>query len=208
MFGGYFNKYPYSNFHDLNLDYILDEVKKMRSELDEWETKVLAKANAYTDEEILKLKAELLNALNALEQAVNTKIALMQQDIDTFKQAVTILLAAQDKKIDDAIQMVTERIAAFEMLIDLKIEQNNKKLIEELQEGLANILVINYFTGEKVTIQAMFDYLCMLHLQDAITYDELAARKVTYDNFIAAHFTYTQLIAQGKIVVPQGGRKK
>lgn len=68
---GFFNNFPYTNFHDLNLDWILKAMKKIESETGE-----LIKDFALTREEFEKLKTyvdEFINNTN-IEQAVNNKL--------------------------------------------------------------------------------------------------------------------------------------
>ena len=81
--------------------------------------------------------------------------------------------------------------------IDVKIENNNEYILSHLEDELAKIKVINYFTGEKVTVQAMFNYLSELHLENPITYTELAAAEITYTDFAALNMTYTELAVKG-----------
>ena len=59
------------------------------------------------------------------------------------------------------------------------------------------IKVINYFTGEQVSIQDMFNYLAGLHLTDAIDYDTMALRAKTYTEFANMNMTYTNLAMHG-----------
>ena len=36
-----FEQFPYTNFHDLNLDWVLKEVKRVSEAVDKWSTEVL-----------------------------------------------------------------------------------------------------------------------------------------------------------------------
>ena len=78
------------------------------------------------------------------------------------------------------------------------IERNNEYIFREIEDNLlANISVINYFTGERMTIQKMFDYLASLHLENAITYNGLREKNLTYAELIAKSISYTELVKNG-----------
>ena len=46
---GLFEQFPYSNFHELNLDWILQKIKELDEKVDSIEDRILKQANAYTD---------------------------------------------------------------------------------------------------------------------------------------------------------------
>lgn len=69
-----FEQFPYTNFHDLNLDWVLKEVKRVSEAVDKWSTEVLDAAKAYTDVKIAA-EAERSNQANMeLKQSVETAI--------------------------------------------------------------------------------------------------------------------------------------
>ena len=81
---------------------------------------------------------------------------------------------------------------------DLQIERNNEYIFREIEDNiLGNITVINYFTGERMTVQGMFDYLASLHLQNSITYDGLRDKNLTYTELVGKSITYTELVKNG-----------
>ena len=61
--------------------------------------------------------------------------------------------------------------------------------------------MLNYFTGTRYSVQDMFDYLCLLHVENGITYDELAAAENTYTQLAAYNMTYTQLAMNGGSII-------
>ena len=68
-----------------------------------------------------------------------------------------------------------------------------------MQTYLSQIKVINFFTGEMISIQDMFDYLAGLHTTDSIDYDTMAARAKTYTELAAFNKTYTELTMSANI---------
>ena len=85
---------------------------------------------------------------------------------------------------------------------DLQIEQNNEYIFREIEDNiLTNITVINYFTGERMSVQDMFNYLASLHLQNSITYNGLRDKNLTYTELIAKSITYTELVKNGSTLL-------
>lgn len=197
-------KYPVQNGEMINLDWIINKVKELETNLDELEARVLAAALAatkeYVDEEMAGIRhdfAELSEEVANLRLYFDDKIVELQDQYDTFTRAV-----------DNSINRLVNRINAFEedmraaiigvnALTDLKIEQNNEYILEKIAEGVVNVRVINYFTGERVTVQQMFDTLAELHLENPITYTELANSSISYAALAALNMTYTELAVKG-----------
>lgn len=197
-------KYPVQNGEMINLDWIINKVKELETNLDELEARVLAAALAatkeYVDEEMASIRqdfAELSQEVADLRLYFDDKIVELQDQYDTFTRAV-----------DNSINRLVNRINAFEedmraaiigvnALTDLKIEQNNEYIMEKIAEGVVNVRVINYFTGERVTVQEMFDTLAQLHLENPITYTELANSSISYAALAALNMTYTELAVKG-----------
>ena len=71
-----------------------------------------------------------------------------------------------------------------------------------MSESLSSLLVINFFTGQKVTIQSMFDTLAKLHIQDPLTYTDYAEKNITNTNLSLLNITYTDLVLKGKQLIP------
>lgn len=197
-------KYPVQNGEMINLDWIINEVKRLETNLDELEARVLEAAlkatKEYVDEEMAGIRhdfAELSEEVASLRLYFDDKIVELQDQYDTFTRAV-----------DNSINRLVNRINAFEedmraaiigvnALTDLKIEQNNEYILEKIAEGVVNVRVINYFTGERVTVQQMFDTLAELHLENPITYTELANSSISYAALAALNMTYTELAVKG-----------
>ena len=188
-----FNKYPYTDFHELNLDWILKEMKDLQAAMEGLLEKAIEEATKaakeYVDEQLAVIEAdfaELQRNFNALDLDVtNLNIAFEQ-----FVTNVNGQIAALKTYIDDALQAQT-------LQTQLLIAQNNEYLLAEMETYLTQIKVINYFTGEKVTIQDMFNYLAQLHLTDSIDYDTMAFRALTYTYLAGLNINYTNLAMHG-----------
>lgn len=157
----------------------------------------LAEAKEYTDSEIAKQQVRIDEAVNEVHNVrdqierenqefinvVNANIALIRQDMDRFEEAMWA------------------EVARANQYTDLAIEQNNDYILNNIKEFLGQIEVINYFTGNPIPIQGMFDFLALLHTENSITYTVLASRECDYDTLRDYHMTYTQLVMNGGSII-------
>lgn len=188
-----FNKYPYTDFHELNLDWILKEMKDLQAAMDglleEAIAQATANAKAYLDEQLAVIEADFAT-LQKNFNILNSKVVDLNSKFDTFTANTESQINALKAYIDDGLNAQT-------LLTQLLIAQNNDYILSELETYLTQIKVINYFTGEKVTIQDMFNYLAELHLSDAIDYDTMAYRALTYTYLAGLNINYTNLAMHG-----------
>ena len=152
----------------------------------------LAEAKAYTDEQISNLNNSLQDYIDKLIEATNNTITDLDNKINQNQ-------AENNAKFQD----VDNEFNKVYVQINTAIENNNKYLIEEISKNLGNqLLVTNFFTGQRVTVQNMFDYLANLHVENGINYTTLAERNYTYDELVALKITYSQMVINGNILIP------
>ena len=152
---------------------------------------------------------EIQRQLNAFREYIDTEIAkedakitAVYKSFDEYKIADDLQIAQQNSEIAGIRNSLASITQALTARIDQRIAENNEYIFAQIDQGLIDIKVINYFTGEIVSIQEMFDYLASLHLQDAIDYDGLAAKSIDYDSLAALSITYTQLAMNGNSLIP------
>lgn len=159
---------------------------------------MLDEANAYTDEEIRKMESRV-------NDAVNSVIALKQEienEFNDFKNITEETLNEFSKKIDLLYDHVNDIVYSINARTDLVIKQNNEFIFKEIENNiLKNITVLNYFTGENVSVQEMFNYLSMFHLENAMTYAMLYTKNITVDFLINKNITYTELVRNGNTLL-------
>lgn len=188
-----YNKYPYTDFHELNLDWILSEMKRLNQSLDdvlqEAITQATANAKEYIDSQIGQLESDFRTLQDNFND-LNSNVSELTSLVNTFITNYNAELAALKLYIDDSLNAQT-------LQTQLLIKQNNDMLLAEMEQYLGQIKVINFFTGEKVTIQDMFNYLAGLHLNDSIDYDTMAYRALTYTYLAGLNINYTNLAMHG-----------
>lgn len=198
---------PYWNFNpvlptafDDSLSY-LEMVSKLYKKLEE----VIAEVNEIDQEaiqqalddmrnEIAKFEAQIQKQYNALDE----KYQKLYEELNTSILELADTTAASLEELDTKIYNLGE---SLKDIMDLKIEENNEYIFESIASEIIGIKVLNYFTGEKVTVQEMFDYLAQLHAMDGITVTELITRQKTVNELVALKFTYTQLAQNGKNII-------
>lgn len=198
---GFTHEYPYTDFHEMNLDWILSKIKEFQVRLDDISITILDDAKAYTDEQI------------------TLRLAGVEAEFAQFKLEVQTYLAGLDDRFNDLVNYVNGKIEEFELQIpaiydsiqsayenanaytNRAIEDNNDYLLQEIINGIGGIKVINYFTGEMVTIQQMFDYLAALHTTSGIDVDTLVARGKTVNEIVALNATVTDIVTNGSVII-------
>lgn len=158
---------------------------------------VLGQANAYTDAKVASFQIQV----DQIIASFNEIVATIERDNNEFKNEVNDKINELEREIDYFNESLIATTNAINQRTDVAIAQNNASLLAEMRTYLANILVVNYITGEEMSIQQMFDYLCMFHLTDPITYSELASKENTYNTLINYLMTYQQLITSGGAII-------
>lgn len=185
-----FEQFPYTNFHDLNLDWVLKEVKRVSEAVDKWSTEVLDAAKAYTDEKI-EAEAERANQANLeLKQTVETAIRDFQNVVNGTIAGFQEQLTQQDAEIE-------ANLVAARSYTNAQIAQNNEFLMEEISKGLIDLKVLNLFTGKYVTVQEMFDYLSAFHLTGAISVAQIGNAQRTVNTVVGYNATCTDIVING-----------
>lgn len=185
-----FEQFPYTNFHDLNLDWVLKEVKRVSEAVDKWSTEVLDAAKAYTDVKIAA-EAERANQANLeLKQSVETAIRDFQNVVNGALTGFQEQLKQQDEEIE-------ANLVAARGYTNAQIAQNNEFLMEEISKGLIDLKVLNLFTGKYVTVQKMFDYLSAFHLTGAISVAQIGNAQRTVNTVVGYNATCTDIVVNG-----------
>lgn len=183
-------EYPYTDPNRYNSDWLINKMKELEGRLDGILEEALKLTKEYVDTRLSEYQAQIVQIRNEI-QAVSDRT-------DEISEEMVQQVARLEGLISDAERQAESLFIIANNRTDLQIERNNEYIFREIEDNiLANITVINYFTGEKVTVQDMFDYLANFHLENAITYNGLRDKNLTYSAFIAKHITYTELVKNG-----------
>ena len=203
-----FNEYPYTDMHELNLDWCISKLKELNQRVDDISAEIAAEvyelAVQYIDEHL----ADVIQEFNDLKTYVDDELRDMNDTIDGLNQQFLdlagdfdILVAEVERKILQIQNYIDGQIAGVNLRTDSAIAANNNYILGQLSQFLADIKVVNFFTGEEISIQDMFDYLAMLHVSDGIDYATLASRNKTYADIAALNITYTDVVLHGNTLI-------
>ncbi|MBQ0167472.1 MAG: hypothetical protein KBT02_10245 [Treponema sp.] len=199
------NQFPYSNFHELNLDWVISELKALDEKVNSIKDTISGEIKAYVDERF----AELLNG----------RIAEVERDVRQLERDFAATTAELDARHEQFVNYVNAQIqlirtdvadarAAFDAMImganaytDVKIEQAEERILRNLGEELAQVRILNFFTGDYVTVQEMFDTLAQLHVSDGLTYNEIAQRAKTYTQIEGYRRSYTDITLYSNTII-------
>ncbi len=189
----FWNVYPYTDFHELNASWILMELKRLQVRIEEVLQEAIDQATenaeAYLDEKIGTIETEFAQIKSEFTQ-LDVHVEELDELVNDFNAIILEQIQLLKNYVDDGLE-------ADRMQMQLLISHNNEYLLREMESYLSQIKVINYFTGEKISIQDMFNYLASLHLNDSINYDTMATRAKTYTQLVALNINYTNLALHG-----------
>lgn len=194
----FFDKYPYTDFHELNLDWLIAQMKALEEHVDntyqELYNELSHDLKGYIDDEIASILSEF-TTLKAQFIILQQQFTDLKNVFDAYELEINDKIVALNLRITNEIQGVNDRT-------DVLIASNNQFLLDTMSEHLRNMTVINFFTGEETTIQNMFNYLANLHLSDGIAYNQITARGYTYGSIAALNLTYSDIIMHGNTLLP------
>ena len=187
-------EYPYTDPNRYNADWLLNKMKELEGRLDGILEEAVKLTKEYVDLRLSEYQAQIAQIRN--------EIKAVSDRTDEISEEIVQQVARLEGLISDAERKAESLFIISNNRTDLQIERNNEYIFREIEDNiLANITVINYFTGEHTTVQDMFDYLSSLHLQNAITYNGLRDKNLTYAELIAKHITYTELVKNGAAIL-------
>ena len=179
-------------------NYYFDKECNVYKYIDKKFTKIASKAYIYTDEKF----DEIVNEFNDFKNYVTGELEKSKNDYDEFSSYVTNRLVLTDNKIKELQKNLDSALASANDYTDRAILFNNEYIIDQTTKALSTVTVLNYFTGERVSIQEMFDYLAQFHLQNAITYEQIESRQKTVDFIVGLNKPVTEFVLNGGTLIP------
>lgn len=188
-----FNSYPYTDFHEMNLDWVLKTLKEMDAQIDDLHDQILAEAIAASEEYIDSRLANVLSGFADLK----SDFIILTNNFNSLNAEFIQLKNDTNAKLNQLEQDIINAVVGINQRTDLLLQNMYDQIFSDLSTQLSQIKVINYFTGEQVSVQDMFNYLAMLHLNDSIDYDTMAYRAKTYTQLAALNINFENLVAHG-----------
>lgn len=207
---GLFEHFPYANFHELNLDWILQKIKELDKKVDSIEDRILKEANAYTDQQIAILRREfneLENEFVVFKSDVNAQFAAYTAKQDKafadYKKLVNAQIDLLEQEIRDARAELKTMLRQANAYTDASMAMLLLQLPDIITKNIKNAKVYNLLTGKYVTIQAMFDFLCLFHAPGALTCTEVFERNNTCTQIQQYNKTCNEFITDARNFIIQ-----
>lgn len=214
---GVFNHFPYTNFHELNLNYILEQIGKydnIISSFQAWQeeseadyAEILERVNAL-DLEMSTFQTDINNQFDTLEAQLTAQInaldaqtrATLTAAITEFRNEINSLIAETENEIaalkadvNAAILEVDGRMDANNQLIRDYVEYRLNKFIQDFP-SIADLPVHNPVQGIVTDINTALRDLYDLGRSDgaltAFEYDSMGLTATNYDAHSLTAFFY------------------
>lgn len=189
---GFFNKYPYTDFHELNLDWLLNEFKKLADSYQGIIDWIENDAKNYNDLviRIVNLEntaARLQNDLNnQYIQITNEYTALYSSIITQVDSAISAMLIRLENYKSELEQEIVDGDAAVFGWVEARLQT----FIDDLPD-YEQLIIYNPVRGEMTVVQTAINDLYTYFNVYALTaqqYDDLQLTADQYDNYqIMAH---------------------
>lgn len=174
-----FNRFPYSNFHDLNLDWMIEK-------FEEWGAQWAEVKQAYEE-----FAYDLSSIEAQLEQLQNTS------DQHTLSiQNLNGLIAQTDNELHGLMLQLDTTFNALSIILS-----DFESRINAIETD-ATFYMYSPFTGEYVPLQDVITQLASFHLEEALTAAEYDALDMTAAYYDGKDLTAIQYDSSGKTLLP------
>ena len=146
-----FHEYPYQNMHELNLDWILNQLNEFRTQFNEWAETISELQEAVQDLDWLDTNMnDLLVRVPAIEKSLNDLINLHDTDVKYLKS-----------KIDD----LQNQINALDInALKLYVDSRDNELMADYNKKIYDNYIVTYelFNGLKSRLEILAELVAQI----------------------------------------------
>ena len=193
---GLYEHWPYANFHEMNLDWIVKEIAEVRAEYQAVQQLAIDLEdlkNKYT--EVYALFGELENDFVEFKNDVNNNFTNLETEFEQKFADQSHQIDVQFAQLETHVNSILTGFNAQLIAMDIKLDNALHNLAQTLT-------MYNPFTGIEEPMANVIYQLASFHMQDALTagtYDGFNLTAGTYD---AKNLTAYQYDVQGSIYLP------
>ena len=174
----FYDKFPYTNFHELNLDWILTKVQELQTDIDE--------INAWKETFSAQINAQISNLISEVNEEFTQLKADIEKEFTDYRTETDAKFEAQRAETNRQFASLTAAVNARLTAFDGRIADIESTL-HDIETNLPTLVhVTNPFTGMSDSIQNVINALADTQRSDALTasaYDALAKTAAGYDAY-------------------------
>ena len=205
------NQIPYTNVHELNLDWVLKKLQDFQTELaaiEDYNPRIVELESA-----VVSIRTSL-NRINSSLTALNQRCTKLEDDLDDAKAAIQRLyqdvaqdIAAIQREVDSIRVQYTTLVAYVNSQDRIVLDKANAYTLEKVKELLDYftepelIFVVNPFTNEIQTIQQFIDDLAGYLRYGALTAEEYDSLQLTAEDYDAMQIKALEFDMFGKYAI-------
>lgn len=184
---GLYEHFPYSNYHELNLDWLLSKVKEIQTDIDE--------INAWKETFSASINQQIANLITQVNTEFNQLETDIAKEFTDYRNETDAQFEAQRAETNEQFASLTDAVNARLTAFDGRIADIESKL-HDIENNLPTLVhVTNPFTGMSDSIQNVINALADTQRTDALTasaYDALNLTASAYDakNVSAADYDF------------------
>ena len=182
-----FEQFPYTNFHDLNLDQIAKKIEEMES-------------LKHAIEEVNALAIALREEMNTIEGRIDNIENLYANFVDTITRRFNELSQSLHDDIDLLEQDLQRQLAEYEAVTDARMDgfeaslfTLDARLTHVLNNLPSEIQIVSPYTGELTSLDVLIYQLANGGRSNSITagaYDALALTASAYEAYDMTAYQY------------------
>lgn len=193
---GLYEHWPYTNFHELNLNWIVTEMAAIRKEMEdirEWKS-------GWEDilEDLNEKYIEIVAKYDQLERDFTAFKVDMEADFDTLNRDFIIRFAGLQAALEADIEGFKNEIQFQVDGLSTEVSELDQKLDRAIDNLADSLRMSNPFTGQEEPLSQIIMQLASFHMEDAITAGEYDGLAITAGDYDGRNLTAYQYDIEGK----------
>lgn len=195
-----------------DLSKLVAKVNECVSRINSLGDDIYNRIKAYTDEELAKVRMEVTAQVQELtlevrdfERSTNQQLERFSNEnqrfrnelIQTLNQTLAQFEATVNARLNQQDIKIQANYIASQAYTNLQVANLREEVLEHIEIIARDIRVLNMFTGEYVTLQEMFDYLGMFHVEGAISIQQIVALERLVNTVVGYDATCTEMVING-----------